>query len=194
MPGYKIDQEAYVSSRSCRVQDTGHHARFVLITSVWQPWPEVLFFFLSLFFLLHESQCSKAMQSLRLPAYMCPCLCLRRPRCPYCRYLILSRPCLSVCLPLPLATLPVLSTVANATHAYPPWLPFVLVQLVHPTPLLIFPFHFFLFFAFPFASSSPVFRSFTTRLTQAPPHALAAVFHHPLMDIPPRLIVGRRGR
>jgi hypothetical protein len=51
-----------------------------------------------------------------------------------------------------------------ATHAYSPWLPFVLVQLVHPTPLLTFLFHLILFFAFFFAGSSRVFHSFSTRL------------------------------
>ena len=61
----------------------------------------LLFFFLCLF---HESQCSKAMQSLRLPAYMCSCLCLRRPQMSPMPYLVLSRRCLSVCLFLHLAS------------------------------------------------------------------------------------------
>jgi hypothetical protein len=90
--------------------------------------------------LLHDGQCSKAMHSLRLPAYMSPRLCLRQPRCP--SLLPISHPVLAVlsvsllasaCLSL---SLTVLSAVANAKHAYQPWLPFVLVQLGPQTPFL----------------------------------------------------------
>lgn len=115
-----------------------------------------LFLFLCLFIyflcLFHESQCSKAMQSLRLPAYMCSCSCLRRPRCPFCH--ISSCPggvCQSAYLCI---LLPVLPTMANATQAYPPWLPFVLVQLVPPPPPASFHLPIPLFF---FLSFSPSF-------------------------------------
>lgn len=55
-----------------------------LSTSVWQSWPQILLLsFLSAFFFLFlfiVSQCFKAMQSPRLPAYICPCfVSLRRP-------------------------------------------------------------------------------------------------------------------